>query len=125
MYLADCHTHSRVSPDAGASMTELAEAAAAAGLDEICFTDHVEPIVWGSTRLRDAYDWRALESEFREAQDAVGDRIALRLGSRAVTVEVLSVQETVRQADPNAFMIVTNAHEVLGEGFGSYHGNGL
>lgn len=80
MYLADCHTHSRVSPDAGASMTELAEAAAAAGLDEICFTDHVEPIVWGSTRLRDAYDWRALESEFREAQDAVGDRIALRLG---------------------------------------------
>jgi len=28
----------------------------------------------------------------------VGDRIALRLGAREVTVEVLSVQETVRQA---------------------------
>ena len=99
MYLADCHMHSRISPDGRDSMTALAEAAAAAGLDEICFTDHVEPIVWGSTRLRDAYDWRALESEFREAQDAVGDRIALRLGSRAVTVEVLSVQENPRPGE--------------------------
>ena len=39
--------------------------------------------------------------------------------------EIVAIKETVRQADPNAFMIVTNAHEVLGEGFGSYHGNGL
>lgn len=31
-----------------------------------------------------------------------GDRIALRLGAREVTVEVLSVQETVRQADAAA-----------------------
>ena len=28
-----------------------------------------------------------------------GDRITLRLGAREVTVEVVSVQETVRQAD--------------------------
>lgn len=32
----------------------------------------------------------------------VGDRIGLRLGAREVTVEVLSVQETVRQADAAA-----------------------
>ena len=31
-----------------------------------------------------------------------GDRISLRLGNRAVTVEVVSVQETVRQADAAA-----------------------
>lgn len=36
--------------------------------------------------------------------------------------EIVSIKETVRQADPNAFMIVTDAHEVLGEGFGSYKG---
>ena len=39
--------------------------------------------------------------------------------------EIVAVKEAVRQADPNAFMIVTNAHEVLGEGFGSYHGSDL
>lgn len=80
MYLADYHVHSRVSPDAGDSMTALAEAAAAAGLDELCFTDHVEPIVWGGTDLRGPYDWSALTAEFDAARDAVGDRIKLRLG---------------------------------------------
>lgn len=80
MYLADYHTHSRISPDAGTSMTDMARAAVAAGLDEICFTDHVEPIVWGSTELRDAYDWNALTAEFESAQRAMGKRIRLRLG---------------------------------------------
>ena len=52
MYLADYHLHSRISPDAGDSMTALAEAAVEAGLDELCFTDHLEPIVWARTELR-------------------------------------------------------------------------
>lgn len=80
MYLADYHTHSRISPDARDSMTALAEAALAAGMDEICFTDHVEPIAWTSTDLRGPYDWSALTAEFEAAQTAVGDRIQLRLG---------------------------------------------
>ena len=80
MYLADYHIHSRISPDARTSMTDLAKIAAERGLDEICFTDHVEPIVWGSTELRDGYDWAPLSAEFREAREAVGDRIRLRLG---------------------------------------------
>ena len=80
MYLADCHMHSRISPDGRDSMTALAEAAAAAGLDEICFTDHVEPIVWGGTDLRGPYDWSAMEAEFAAAKAAMGDRIVLRLG---------------------------------------------
>lgn len=36
--------------------------------------------------------------------------------------QIVAIKETVRQVDPNAFMIVTSSHEVLGEGFGSYHG---
>ena len=80
MYLADYHLHSRVSPDAGDSMIALAEAAAAAGLDEICFTEHVEPIVWASTDLRGPYDWSVLTQEFTAAQKALGGRIKLRLG---------------------------------------------
>ena len=34
--------------------------------------------------------------------------------------QIVAVKEAVRRADPNAFMIVTAAHEVLGEGFQSY-----
>lgn len=80
MYLADYHVHSRVSPDARDSMTALAEAAVQAGLDEICFTDHVEPVVWGGCALREGYDWAPLAEEFAEARAAMGDRIRLRLG---------------------------------------------
>ncbi len=80
MYFADYHTHSRVSPDAFSSMTEMAEAAIRQGLQEICFTDHVEPIWFGSTAPRKTYDWGPLTEEFRAAQAAVGDRIRLRLG---------------------------------------------
>ena len=34
MYLADYHMHSRISPDAKYPMTEMAEAALRAGMDE-------------------------------------------------------------------------------------------
>lgn len=81
MYLADYHTHSRISPDAGTSMTDMAAAAVRAGLDEICFTDHLEPIIPGSPDQEAApYDWDALRREFERAQDVWGDQIRLRLG---------------------------------------------
>ena len=80
MYLADYHTHSRVSPDARDSMEAMARAAVAAGLDEICFTDHVEPLIWGTAQPRGPYDWQALTEEFDSAQAAVGGEITLRLG---------------------------------------------
>ena len=80
MYLADYHIHSRVSPDARRSMAELAEAAIAAGLDEICFTDHMEPVGWGVTTPRESFPWEDLSADFAEARAAAGDRIQLRLG---------------------------------------------
>ena len=81
MYLADYHTHSRISPDARYSMTAMAEAAVAAGLDELCFTDHIEPIVWGGTALRqEPVDWQAMTGEFADAKAAIGEKLRLRLG---------------------------------------------
>lgn len=65
MYLADYHTHSRISPDAGKSMAEMAEAAIAAGLDELCFTDHMEPVEWGVTTPRESFDWAGAVSGVR------------------------------------------------------------
>ena len=80
MYLADYHVHSRVSPDASASMAEMAEAAIRQGLHELCFTDHVEPIRFGTTEPRADYDWAPMAAEFAAARAAAGDRIQLRLG---------------------------------------------
>ena len=76
MYLADCHVHSRMSADAEVPMAELAKLALDAGLDEVCYTDHVEPkVVFGAE-----VDWDAIVSEFESAQNAMGDRIKLHLG---------------------------------------------
>ena len=42
MYYADYHTHSRLSPDSDAPLLDMAEAAARAGLSELCITDHYD-----------------------------------------------------------------------------------
>ena len=52
MYLADYHVHSSCSPDGHVTMAELAREGIARGLDELCFTDHVDTIEWGSIQLK-------------------------------------------------------------------------
>ena len=82
MYLADYHTHTLCSPDARNSMAEMAAAAAEAGLDEICFTDHVEPLEWNMTVLRTAdHDWAPAVRAFAEAGASAGGAVRLRLGA--------------------------------------------
>ena len=80
MYLADYHLHSTCSPDARDSMEDMIGAARAAGLDEICFTEHVEPLVWATTQPRGDYDWEPLSAAFAAAKEAAGDSIRVRLG---------------------------------------------
>ena len=66
MYLADYHTHSATSPDGQLTVSELAEAAVRAGLDEICVTDHVDTVLWGDHRPREHFDWSRLLRELPE-----------------------------------------------------------
>ena len=80
MYLADYHTHSRISSDGRVPMAEMAEAAIAAGLQELCFTDHVAPVYWGNLRPRDTFPWEELLAEYELAKSVIGDRITMRLG---------------------------------------------
>lgn len=118
MYLADYHTHSCVSPDARFSMTAMAEAAAAAGLDELCFTDHVEPIVWGSTRLRGPYDWSVLTAEFDKARRALGGQLRLRLGIELgdAVWDLVHTERLLADLPPVDFMI--GSIHMLSERFG-------
>ena len=81
MYLADYHVHSSCSPDGHLTMVEMAREGIARGLDELCFTDHVDTIQWGTNRPREAYDWAALQAQYDEAQQQYGSRIKLKLGA--------------------------------------------
>lgn len=81
MYAADYHVHSTCSPDGKMTMSQAAEAALRAGLDEICITDHVDTIYWGSNEPRDSFDWDASMIQYLEAVDKFGDKLSIKLGA--------------------------------------------
>ena len=81
MYLADYHTHSDSFPDGKETIARLAEAALSRGLDEICVTDHVDTVYWGSNAPRWDFDWDKSLRELAEARRLYGDRLTIRLGA--------------------------------------------
>ena len=78
-YFADYHTHSSFSPDGKVSMAELAEAAAGASLNEICFTDHCD-LDDEDGRPVTGFDFAPMFSQFEEARSRFGGKLKLRLG---------------------------------------------
>ena len=79
MFLADCHTHSRVSPDSNAPMVEMAKAAWEYGLDVMCLTDHCDLLSLEGERTL-TYDWGPVLRERKGMLDAFGARVDLPLG---------------------------------------------
>ena len=73
MYVADYHTPSSVSPDGSVTVSELAQAAIDHGLDEICVTDHVDTILWGSHKPREDFDWPALQAQVDKLRSSAQD----------------------------------------------------
>lgn len=119
MYLADYHTHTQFSPDANDPMTDIAQAAIRAGLDEICFTDHVEPMEWGSTKLREPYHWAALTEDFEAAQAAVGHQIQLRLGMELGDAQKAPEHVKKLLADAPEFDFIIGSVHLLSQKYGN------
>ena len=60
---ADYHVHTAFSDDSDYPMEQVVRDAIALGLEELCFTDHVDTIQWGTTQLRtDSFDWISLRT---------------------------------------------------------------
>ncbi len=79
MYLSDIHTHSQISFDSEAPLLSMAEAAIAAGLDELCVTDHCD-LLTADGKLDDFFDWPAAKAQYHATLPAVEGRLTLRLG---------------------------------------------
>ena len=93
MYLADYHTHSTCSGDGKNTMTEMAQAGIAAGLDEICLTDHVDIVNWQAQQVLE-HSWQAAAAQYAQACEQLGGRIKIRLG-----VELGQATEDFARAD--------------------------
>ncbi len=79
MYLCDIHTHSKISFDSEAPLLAMAEAAIAAGLNELCVTDHCD-LLDADGNLDHFFDWPAAKTQYYETLPLVEDRLTLRLG---------------------------------------------
>lgn len=79
MYYIDYHSHTRLSPDSSAPLTEMADAAIAAGIRELCITDHYD--LQGEHGGRNpAFDWTPALKQYHAALPRYQDRLVLRLG---------------------------------------------
>ena len=112
MYLADYHVHSTCSQDGRQTMAQAAQAAVAAGLDELCLTDHVDTVYWGpEQKPRWDFDWDAVRRQFRQAQEQWGHRITLRLGAE-LGEAAMSFQraEHLMQGAPPLDFVIGSVH---------------
>ena len=79
MYLCDIHTHTKISPDSRAELSDMARAAIAAGLQELCVTDHCDLLGLEGEPIT-TFDWPAAKAQYHEAKKEVGSALNLRLG---------------------------------------------
>lgn len=80
LYLVDYHTHTRCSPDSSAPLANMIGAAQAAGLRELCTTDHCDLQQEDGSPLG-AWDWKPILDQFEQAKASkVGDDFRLLLG---------------------------------------------
>lgn len=79
MYLSDVHTHSLISPDSKAPLSDMAASAIGAGLDQLCVTDHFDLLgAYGAPETE--FDWEGALAQYHAVQPETAGRLELRLG---------------------------------------------
>ena len=84
MFLSDYHSHSLVSFDGEFPMSDMAQAAMDAGLNELCITDHCDFLDQDGVPVR-TYDWAKALDQFESAapfhsREGFSLRLGLELG---------------------------------------------
>lgn len=127
---ADYHVHTEYSDDSLYTMEEVVKDAIRLGLDEICFTDHVdygikpdwdgpEPIVWrrGGSGEPDKIplanvDYPRYEAEIRKLQEKYRGQITLRMGLEfGMQVHTIPLYEKLFARYPFDFILLS-VHQV-------------
>jgi len=62
-------------------MAQMAKAAADRGLQEICVTDHLDTVEWGTYAPRTDFPWTEARRQLEEARRLWGDRLTIKLGA--------------------------------------------
>ena len=79
MYLCDIHSHTKISPDSKALLSDMAGAAIQAGLQEFCVTDHCDLLDLDGRPVT-SFGWPAAKEQYRAVKAQMDGRLILRLG---------------------------------------------
>lgn len=119
----DYHVHTSFSDDSDYPMEQVVKDAIAMGMNELCFTDHVDygikddldsgrPIVYRGSEPFANVDYPAYVAEIRRLQKAYGDRLTIRLGLEfGVQVHTIPQYEALFRRYPFDFIILS-IHQV-------------
>jgi len=116
MYLADQHTHTQISPDSDAPLTDMAQAALAAGLSGLWVTDHFDLLDADGAPVT-GLDWSASLAQYDAAREALGDRLELRLGLElgSAPFDPASAEAALAGAGDRLDFVLGSLHNWLGE----------
>lgn len=126
----DYHVHTYYSDDSDYPMEDVVKDAIRMGMDEICFTDHVDygaKVDWDSGEeipyceglAMVNVDYPAYVEEFRKLQAAYADRIRLKMGLEfGMQVHTIPQFENLFKRYPFDFIILS-VHQVENKGFWS------
>lgn len=115
MYLSDIHTHSQISFDSEAPLPDMAEAAIAAGLDELCVTDHCD-LLDADGNPDDSFDWPAAKAQYRQTLPKVEGRLTLRLGIElgSITYDPDIARRILREGGDDVDFVLGSIHNWIG-----------
>ena len=130
MYLCDVHSHTKISPDSRAELSEMTQAAVRAGLEEFCVTDHCDLVGLEGEPVT-SFDWPAAKGQYRAVKEGLGDRLTLRLGIElgSAPVDPEAARAILAQGGEELDFVLGSLHNWIGmEGnqdlyFSDYHGN--
>ncbi len=130
MYLCDIHSHTKLSHDSQAELSDTARAAIAAGLREFCVTDHCDLLDFNGKPVT-AFDWPAAKAQYRAVKREVGDKLILRLGIElgSAPYDPDTARAILAQGGEDLDFVLGSLHNWIGmEGngdlyFSDYHGN--
>lgn len=119
MVMIDYHTHSRLSPDSDALLSDSAEAAVQAGLSELCITDHYDLVDFEGQPTKNPYDWASAVGQYEEVAERYRGRLALKLGIEfgSATFDEAQAQRTVDE--PKLDFVIGSLHNLTAQAGGS------
>ena len=115
MFLADYHMHTNFSPDAHDPMLDMALAAADRGINELCFTDHVETCAQ-SPYVTDQFppftQWDELRETFEDVKSKTAGRLDVHLGVELNDPHFVPDVAKEIYADPSLDFIIGSIHNI-------------